>query len=103
MSGDWGDEVSVLKTEELSNPQSCLNKARANERLFVLLARDPAAPDAIRYWVRKRVALGNNKIHDQQIVEALDCARNMEEERQRHVGAAHDKATCWHCIHGVAQ
>ena len=99
LSGDWGDEVSVLKTEELSNPQSCLNKARANERLFVLLARDPAAPDVIRYWVRKRIALGKNKMSDPQIVEALECAKKMEEERQ-HIGTAHDKATCWHCVHG---
>jgi hypothetical protein len=100
LSGDWGDEVSVLKTEELSNPQSCLNKARANERLFVLLARDPAAPDVIGYWVRKRIALGKNKMSDPQIVEALECAKKMEEESRHHIGTAHDKATCWHCVHG---
>ena len=91
----------MLKSDELSLPTSCLNKARANERLFVLLARDSAAPDTVRYWVRKRIALGKNKIHDPQIVEALDCAKKMEEEAQHHMGAAHDKATCWHCIHGV--
>ena len=96
LSGDWGDEVSVLKTEELSNPQSCLNKARANERLFVLLARDPAAPDVIRYWVRKRIALGKNKMSDPQIVEALECAKKMEEERQHSI-APHDPRDCWHC------
>ena len=71
----------MLKTDEISNPNSCLNKARPDERLFVLLARDPAAPDVIRFWARKRIWLGKNKITDPQIVEALECARLMEEER----------------------
>ena len=71
----------MLKTDELSKPDSCLNKASPNERLFVLLARDAAAPDAIRYWVRKRIWTGKNKHDDPQIVEALECARLMDEER----------------------
>ena len=71
----------MLKTDEFSNPTSCLNKARPNERLFVLLSRDATAPDVIRYWVRKRIWMGKNKAEDPQIVEALECARLMEEER----------------------
>ena len=41
----------MKKTDELADPTSCLNKARDDERLFVLLARDPAAPVTIRAWV----------------------------------------------------
>lgn len=35
----------VIKSEELSNPASCMNRALPDEMTFVLLARDAAAPD----------------------------------------------------------
>ena len=71
----------MLKRDETKNPQSCLNKARDDERLFVLLARDSAAPVAIRAWVAERLRLGKNTSDDAQIREALDCATRMERER----------------------
>jgi hypothetical protein len=71
----------MLKRDEIQNPNSCLNNALDGERLFVMLARDPAAPAAIRAWVNERLRLGKNAPDDGQIVEALDCARRMEEER----------------------
>jgi len=71
----------MLKHVEISTPTSCLNKARDEERLFVLLARDPAAPIAIRAWVAERIRLGKNTLTDPQIVEAIDCAARMEVER----------------------
>ena len=72
----------MIKRDEISEPESCLNKARDNERLFVLLARDAAAPVAIRAWVAERLRLGKNKLDDAQIREALDCAARMEIERR---------------------
>ena len=60
---------------------SCLNKATDGERLFVLLARDPAAPVAIRAWVAERLRLGKNAPGDEQIREAFECASLMEMER----------------------
>ena len=90
----------MLKTKELSDPTSCLNTARDNERLFVLLARDIAAPDTIRYWVRRRLSAGKNRRDDAQIVEALECADLMEKERGHSILAAgHDPATCEWCTH----
>jgi hypothetical protein len=71
----------MLKQKELSDPNSCWNKARPGERVFVLLERDAAAPVAIRAWVKERVRLGKNKMGDAQITEALECARLMESER----------------------
>lgn len=74
----------MLKSEELSNPASCWNKAGEFERLFVLLERDPAAPVAIRAWIEQRIRLGENKRGDRQIVEAEQCAilmkKSMEQE-----------------------
>lgn len=71
----------MIKSEELSNPQSCLNRALSEERIFVLLARDASAPAAIRTWVRDRVGRGLNELDDQHITEALACADAMEAER----------------------
>jgi len=72
----------MIKRDEIEYTESCLNKARDDERLFVLLARDPAAPIAIRAWVAERVRLGKNTPDDAQVVEALDCAQRMEVERR---------------------
>lgn len=69
------------KIEELSNPNSCINRALPGERVFVLLARDACAPLVIRDWVMKRVQQGRNDRGDRQIVEALECADVMEAQR----------------------
>ena len=71
----------MIKLQELSDPNSCLNRAKDDELLFVLLARDPAAPWAIRAWIDERVRLGKNAPDDAQIEEAEQCARRMEESR----------------------
>lgn len=71
----------MKKVDELTDPNSCWNKGRDDERMFVLLARDVAAPEVIRYWVDVRRAMGKNVDGDPQIVEALECAVLMEQER----------------------
>lgn len=71
----------MIKRDELSTPTSCLNKATDDERIFVLLARDEAAPVAIRAWVAERIRLGKNHLDDPQIIEALECAAHMDRER----------------------
>lgn len=40
----------MLKTDELHNPDSCLNKAALNEPLFVLRAQDVLAPRVVEFW-----------------------------------------------------
>lgn len=71
----------MLKRDEIETENSCLNKARPEERLFVLLARDPAAPVAIRAWIAERLRLGKNQPTDEQIREAFECAALMDLER----------------------
>jgi hypothetical protein len=70
----------VRKRDELTNPDSCMNRAKDDEMTFVLLGRDAAAPVAIRAWVEERIRLGKNAPADPQIVEALQCAERMELE-----------------------
>lgn len=68
----------MIKREELSNPNSCMSRARDDEMTFVLLGRDRAAPAAIRAWVGERLRLGKNKPDDPQIVEAEQTANLIE-------------------------
>ena len=72
----------MRKIEELTNPNSCLFKARPDEMMFVLLGRDAAAPKAVRAWVRYRIDSGKNCIDDAQVREALACADAMEAEQR---------------------
>lgn len=74
----------MKKRDELTNPDSCMSHAEDDEMTFVLLARDPAAPDAIRSWCANRVSLRKNKLSDPQIQEAFACADAMEEWRKAH-------------------
>ena len=73
----------MLKRDEMMDKTSCLNKARSDERIFVLLARDAAAPAAIRAWAHERIRIGKNAAGDRQIIEAFDCADRMEDEASR--------------------
>lgn len=69
----------MLKRDELTDPNSCINKARDDEMTFVLLGRDPAAPVAIRAWINERIRLGKNKINDKQIADATRCMVQIEQ------------------------
>lgn len=71
----------MRKADELTDPKSCLSRARSDEWTFVLLGRDDASPTTIRFWAGERVRLGKNTWSDEQIIQALECAYRMEEER----------------------
>ncbi len=73
----------MKKSDEVSKPDSCLNKAHDCEFLFVLLSRDPAAPIAIWAWINERVRLGLNSQNDPKIVEAYTCATRMRIQYER--------------------
>lgn len=71
----------MLKTFELSNPASCLNKASFNEPLFVLRAKDPNAAQTIRLWA----AMSVNTHEPSKIDEALKLAHDMEDWRTQNI------------------
>ena len=77
----------MIKREELTNPSSCMSRARDDEMTFVLLGRDVSAPTTIRFWVNHRIASGKNEPDDPQIREALECALSMEAEFARQMEA----------------
>lgn len=66
----------TTKRQELSDPNSTLNKAAEDEELFILRAKDIFAPNTVRYWA---LLLENTKLPRQaKIKEARDCAIRME-------------------------
>lgn len=69
----------MKKIDEVTNRNSCFNRACDEEPIFVLLGRDVAAPGAIRQWVAMRVRTGKNLLNDPQIVEALHLADEMND------------------------
>ena len=72
----------MIKSEELSNPNSCLNKAKDDEILFVVLDRDLSFADTIRYWIGKRIELGLNQPGDSKLVEAEETAQKVLRKQQ---------------------
>lgn len=68
----------MKKKDEISFQGSCLNQANDDELIFILRAKDLAAPDTIRTWVGLRLERGKNQPFDAQILEALDCAAEMD-------------------------
>lgn len=73
----------LTKALELSDQASCLNKAAADEPVFVLRAKDVTAPKVISDWCTRRIAEGKNAHGDAQITDALAVAKAMTEWRAK--------------------
>lgn len=48
----------MIKSQELADPTSCINKAAEDEPVFVLRASDITAPRVIEFWIDNAVAAG---------------------------------------------
>ena len=70
--------ISMTKMDEIYRDDSCLAKAAPSEMLFILLARECAAPATIRFWIGERIRTGKNSAEDEQLIEAEECAKKME-------------------------
>lgn len=74
----------MRKCDEIEQPASCLNKAAADEPVFVLRAKDPIAPALIEDWAKHAEMMG---IHEPaKIAEARALAQSMREWRTLRVG-----------------
>ncbi len=70
----------MIKREELSDPRSCMSRARDDEMTFVLLGRDVTFAATVRFWVAERIRLGKNAPGPPQVQEALAAAARVEKE-----------------------
>ena len=77
------------KLSELS-PKGCFARAKDDEPMFVLLARDPSAPDLVEDWAKRReaeVTAGRRPASDlAQVKEARESAQNMRAWRDANDG-----------------
>lgn len=71
-----------MSTKNHPSPYDCYAKAAPDEPVFVLLARDDLAPDLVRQWAERRMALGEDQ---RKVSEAFDCADAMEQWRRDNV------------------
>ena len=92
----------MRKRDELTNPASCMSRAQPDEMTFVLLGRDPAAPASIRAWVERRIRLGTNAPDDDQVRDALECARTMEAEAKQPIAATCPPIKDWPIVPGYS-
>ncbi len=73
----------MIKSDEIAQPNSCLNKAASDEPVFVLRAKDPHAPGAVEHWATNAEATGLHEPH--KIAEARAFANAMRDWRIEHV------------------
>jgi hypothetical protein len=73
----------MRKRDELTDPNSCMSRAKDDEWTFVLLGRDAAAPATVRFWVSERLRMKKNREDDPQIVEALAWCEAVDREAGR--------------------
>lgn len=66
-----------MGTKNNPAPFDCYANAEPDEPIFILLARDVAAPVTLAFWMGQRIATGKNEPGDDQITEALECCRAM--------------------------
>lgn len=74
----------MLKRDELTNPMSCMCRARDDEMTFVLLERDIAAPATLWEWIHQRQRHQKNTPIDGQIQEAsrtIAYIRSLQEKQ----------------------
>lgn len=71
----------MLKSEEINNPNSCWNKAKDDEIVFILLERDLAIVSTIIEWAIHRITLGKNSPGDEQIKEAYELIETIKKRR----------------------
>jgi hypothetical protein len=70
----------MTKIENIRDPNSCWNKARASQHIFVLHDEDPCMADTIRVWASMRIVNGINKLEDDKIQSALREADEIDRQ-----------------------
>ncbi|MFN3624416.1 MAG: hypothetical protein ACK4TP_10175 [Hyphomicrobium sp.] len=65
----------MLKRDEISNPNSCLNKAADDEPVFVLRAQDELAAAVVTDWA---ILAQKRGVSEQKVKEALELADAMK-------------------------
>ncbi len=71
----------MLKKLELAKTFSCLSKAKPDEPIFVIRAKDELASQTLRLWA----AMAEGLHEPEKISEALQCADEMDKWRSENI------------------
>lgn len=82
----------MANTKTHPGPFACFEAALPDEPMFILLARDPAAPATLQFWAQERIKHGKTHEEDDQrkIAAALDESIEMETWRDQMIAAAEE-------------
>jgi hypothetical protein len=86
-----------MGTKNNQGPFNCHAAALPDEPIFTLLARDPAAPEAIRHWVASREAFGKHVTDEDftKLQEARTTADEMKAWRDANCNPTGDGIPSW--------
>ena len=68
----------MTRSENLSDPNSCFNKANNDEPIFVLRAKDLTSIQVIAYWIHLRIQSKMNTRLDTKMQNARELMAEME-------------------------
>lgn len=74
-------DSTMTKAEHLADPNSCWNKAKDDEPIFVVLGRDLAYTATVHEWASARYEHGLNYFSDAKVVSALKTIADAFEYR----------------------
>jgi hypothetical protein len=68
----------MRKTEVITNPESCLNKAADDEPLFVIRAKDACGAETVRFWERLADGVHEEEKREEakKVADAMDSWRD---------------------------
>ena len=79
----------MTKRENIDNPDSCWNKAKDDDIVFILKDTDETMAATIRFWMGERLRMGLNILTDSKIIQAnkeqLDVTRKRRYAKPRSV------------------
>jgi hypothetical protein len=70
--------MMATKRENIDDPNSCWNKARDDEQVFILLGRDEQMAGTIRDWADRRIAAGVDTDSSPKILSARRLADDLD-------------------------
>ncbi len=73
----------MIKRDEVRRPDSCLNRAREDEIVFVLLGRDMTTPITILKWAMERIKISKSAVDSDEIKDAVRMADTLIEEHKQ--------------------
>ena len=86
-----------MSTKQSPGRFNCYAAAFPDETIFTLLARDPALPATVEFWVAERIRLGKNETDDDKdrLAAALEESKTAAAWREKNLDPFGDGTPTW--------